>query len=145
MGYSKVPQKLPSCPERHQLEAFHAGNLPEPDLVALAAHATSCPRCKSTLAELHAQDTLLGRLKGCDHPENLLAEAGCARLEALARAISLSSDLGSPATLPDADPGGPWEPPLPAASRGPRAPAKIEQGGGGRGRRGRPPPGERAA
>src|SRR5260370_40418469 len=101
MGYSKVPQKLPSCPERHQLEAFHAGNLPEPDLVALAAHATSCPRCKSTLTELHAQDTLLGRLKGCDRPENLLAEAGGARLEALARALSVASDPG-PAAHPPA-------------------------------------------
>jgi serine/threonine-protein kinase len=124
-------QPKPPCPERSLLEALHSGKLPEPRVEVLAAHVTACARCSSTLAELDAQDPLLSRLKGCARPESVLEEAGCGRLEALARAISLSAGTLSGATVADAEPGAHREPPLPAVVGAYEVLAKLGQGGMG--------------
>jgi serine/threonine-protein kinase len=63
------PQSPPAgCPSGETLLAFSRGDLPEPDLEAVADHVSACGRCLSTLSALHVQgagEGLEARLRQC--------------------------------------------------------------------------------
>jgi serine/threonine-protein kinase len=56
------------CPSGETLLAFSRGDLPEPDLEAVADHVSACDRCLTTLSALHMQEAgegLEARLREC--------------------------------------------------------------------------------
>ncbi len=76
------------CPDVEELAAFSAGELPEAMLEQVAAHASRCDRCTSTLRALDgAEDTLRANLRLCVQPDPILDEPECGALEARAKAI----------------------------------------------------------
>jgi serine/threonine-protein kinase len=116
LANSNLP--TPSCPAAETLEAFHLGKLAEDALESMAAHIAACPRCSCALETLQREQTsdrLLGRLRQCQAAPVTVAEAGCARLEAAARAMplaakppgmaTLAESLSVPRVAPDSTPG----------------------------------------
>jgi serine/threonine-protein kinase len=149
MSIVSLDPPSPSCPDRGTLEAFHLGNLPEAELEALAAHIADCPTCSSvleTLARGQTSDTLLDQLRQCVDEPAMLHESGCARLEVVARAISLSPSPQAASTQAEsnsapvalagtatgtADSAAPRERPLPATVGAYEVLATLGEGGMG--------------
>ena len=53
-----------SCPDREQLRGYLVGTLPEEQAEAVAAHLTSCAKCRRTVDALEGlPDAMIGALR----------------------------------------------------------------------------------
>jgi hypothetical protein len=91
--------RLP-CPVREKLTAYAAGRLSLAELESVAEHVTSCPSCTAALEAVPDMDPLVSNLRGCQDDDPLLAESGCRRLEARARALGTDLTVDTPGLSP---------------------------------------------